>query len=64
MVTHNERIQPEGAAVVPDDRHRVVDHHAPARSEDLGHYDLFHDLMVDCRESKRRYRYDHIKGAG
>ena len=19
--------------------------------------------MVDCRESKRRYRYDHIKGA-
>ena len=27
-----------------------------------GHYDLFHDYMVDCRESKKRYRYDHIKG--
>ncbi len=27
-----------------------------------GHYDLFHDFMVDCRESKRRYRYDHVKG--
>ena len=23
-----------------------------------GHYDLFHDFMVDCRESKRRYRFD------
>jgi len=27
-----------------------------------GHYDLFHDLMVDCRESKRRYRYDQVQG--
>lgn len=27
-----------------------------------GHYDLFHDFMVDCRESKRRYRYDHVRG--
>jgi glycyl-tRNA synthetase len=27
-----------------------------------GHADLFSDLMVDCRESKRRYRYDHIVG--
>ena len=27
-----------------------------------GHYDLFHDSMVDCRESKRRYRYDQIRG--
>ncbi|MBN2475760.1 MAG: glycine--tRNA ligase [Pirellulales bacterium] len=27
-----------------------------------GHYDLFHDYMVDCRESKRRYRYDQIQG--
>ena len=27
-----------------------------------GHYDLFHDDMVDCRESKRRYRYDQIEG--
>jgi glycyl-tRNA synthetase len=27
-----------------------------------GHYDLFCDLMVDCRESKRRYRYDQVYG--
>ena len=27
-----------------------------------GHYDLFHDFMIDCKESKRRYRFDHIKG--
>ena len=27
-----------------------------------GHYDLFHDFMVDCRESKRRYRHDQVKG--
>ncbi len=27
-----------------------------------GHYDLFHDQMVDCRESKRRYRFDQIRG--
>jgi len=27
-----------------------------------GHYDLFHDYMVDCRESKRRYRHDQIRG--
>jgi len=27
-----------------------------------GHYDLFHDFMIDCRESKRRYRYDQVNG--
>ena len=27
-----------------------------------GHFDLFHDWMVDCRESKRRFRYDHLQG--
>jgi glycyl-tRNA synthetase len=27
-----------------------------------GHFDLFHDRMVDCRESKRRYRYDQVFG--
>ncbi len=27
-----------------------------------GHYDLFHDQMVDCRESKRRYRVDQVRG--
>ena len=27
-----------------------------------GHYDLFCDSMVDCRASKKRYRFDHIRG--
>lgn len=27
-----------------------------------GHYDLFHDFMVDCKESKRRYRFDQVRG--
>jgi glycyl-tRNA synthetase len=27
-----------------------------------GHYDLFSDLLIDCRESKRRYRYDQVRG--
>ncbi len=27
-----------------------------------GHFDLFHDFMVDCRESKKRYRLDQING--
>jgi len=27
-----------------------------------GHYDLFHDHMVDCRETNRRYRYDQVCG--
>lgn len=27
-----------------------------------GHYDLFCDFMVDCKESKRRYRYDQVNG--
>src|SRR5215510_7943022 len=24
------------------------------------HYDLFHNYMVYCRESKKRYRHDHF----
>ncbi len=27
-----------------------------------GHYDLFHDHMVDCRETKKRYRHDQVRG--
>jgi glycyl-tRNA synthetase len=27
-----------------------------------GHYDLFHDIMVDCKESKKRYRHDQVRG--
>ncbi|MEZ6044898.1 MAG: hypothetical protein R3C11_04830 [Planctomycetaceae bacterium] len=25
-----------------------------------GHYDLFHDFMVDCKACKSRFRVDHI----
>jgi len=28
-----------------------------------GHYDLFHDFMVDCRECKSRFRADHISSS-
>ncbi|TWT57057.1 Glycine--tRNA ligase [Thalassoglobus neptunius] len=27
-----------------------------------GHYDLFVDKMVDCKEAKKRYRHDHVNG--
>lgn len=27
-----------------------------------GHYDLFCDMMVDCRETNRRYRFDQLRG--
>jgi glycyl-tRNA synthetase len=27
-----------------------------------GHYDLFHDFKVECRESKKRYRHDQVWG--
>ncbi len=27
-----------------------------------GHYDLFHDFMVDCRETRKRYRHDQLVG--
>ena len=27
-----------------------------------GHVDLFSDIMVDCNETKKRYRFDHLKG--
>ena len=27
-----------------------------------GHYDLFCDYMVDCKESKKRYRHDQVRG--
>ena len=27
-----------------------------------GHYDLFHDFMVDCKETGKRYRHDQLVG--
>ncbi|HEX5471889.1 MAG TPA: glycine--tRNA ligase [Lacipirellulaceae bacterium] len=28
-----------------------------------GHYDLFHDMMVDCKECKSRWRADHLQSS-
>jgi glycyl-tRNA synthetase len=27
-----------------------------------GHYDLFCDMMVDCRQTNKRYRFDQVRG--
>src|SRR5690348_14992553 len=27
-----------------------------------GHFDLFHDYMVDCKQSQKRYRHDQVRG--
>src|SRR5262249_24201881 len=27
-----------------------------------GHFDLFFDMMVDCKETKKRYRFDQLLG--
>jgi glycyl-tRNA synthetase len=64
MVTaHNEQVQPPGAPstyeMVGLDC-AIIMH--PQVWKVSGHYDLFHDLMVDCREAKRRYRYDQVRG--
>ncbi|WP_460168403.1 glycine--tRNA ligase [Thermostilla marina] len=64
MVTaHNELVPPEGAPsayeMVGLDC-TIIMH--PQVWKCSGHYDLFHDYMVDCRETKRRYRHDQIVG--
>ncbi|MGD0900112.1 MAG: glycine--tRNA ligase [Thermoguttaceae bacterium] len=64
MVTaHNELVEPPGAPgtyeMVGLDC-AIIMH--PQVWKCSGHYDLFHDFMVDCRESKRRYRHDQIQG--
>jgi glycyl-tRNA synthetase len=60
---HNEMVQPEGAPtfyeMVGLDC-TILMH--PQVWKCSGHYDLFHDFMVDCRESKKRYRFDQVKG--
>ncbi|MGF1582086.1 MAG: glycine--tRNA ligase [Gemmataceae bacterium] len=34
----------------------------PSVWKSSGHYDLFHDFMVDCKETKKRYRHDQVNG--
>ncbi|WP_145059708.1 glycine--tRNA ligase [Lignipirellula cremea] len=63
VVGHNELIAPAGA---PEPYEMtgldctIIMH--PQVWKVSGHYDLFCDQMVDCRESKRRYRFDQVKG--
>ena len=64
MVTgHNELLVPPGAPsayeMVGLDC-AIIMH--PQVWKCSGHYDLFHDYMVDCRESKHRYRHDQVQG--
>ncbi|MFG0263118.1 MAG: glycine--tRNA ligase [Novipirellula sp. JB048] len=60
---HNELIQPPAAPstfeMVGLDS-TIIMH--PQVWKCSGHHDLFHDYMVDCRESRRRYRFDQIRG--
>ncbi len=60
---HNELKQPAGAPstyeMVGLDC-TIIMH--PQVWKNSGHYDLFHDHMVDCRESKKRYRFDQVRG--
>ncbi len=62
MVTyHNELVAPEGAPrsfSMVGLESTIIMH--PQVWKCSGHYDLFHDMMVDCRETKSRYRADHI----
>ncbi len=60
---HNELVQPQSAPstfeMVGLDC-TIIMH--PQVWKCSGHYDLFHDFMVDCRESKKRYRHDQVRG--
>ena len=60
---HNELVKPAGAPstyeMVGLDC-SIIMH--PQVWKVSGHYDLFHDMMVDCRQTKRRYRFDQLRG--
>ncbi|MCO6456390.1 MAG: glycine--tRNA ligase [Pirellulaceae bacterium] len=60
---HNELVAPPGAPSAYEMTGldcTIIMH--PQIWKCSGHFDLFCDFMVDCRESKRRYRHDHIRG--
>jgi len=62
MITnHNDQMVPPGApqafSIVGLDTSLIMH---PQVWKCSGHYDLFHDYMVDCRECKSRFRADHI----
>ena len=64
MVTHHDDIStPEGASEAFEMTGldcSILMH--PQVWKCSGHHDLFHDMMVDCKESKRRYRHDQVRG--
>ena len=64
MVTHHDDIStPEGASEAFEMTGMdcsILMH--PQVWKCSGHHDLFHDMMVDCKESKRRYRHDQVRG--
>jgi glycyl-tRNA synthetase len=64
MVTgHNELVKAQGAPstyeMVGLDA-TIIMH--PQVWKCSGHYDLFCDMMVDCRQTKHRYRFDQLRG--
>jgi len=64
MITgHNELVKPPGAPstyeMVGLDS-SIIMH--PQVWKCSGHFDLFCDMMVDCRQTKHRYRYDQVRG--
>ena len=64
MVTgHNELVVPPGApsAFQMTGLDCTIIMH-PQVWKCSGHYDLFCDHMVDCRESRKRYRHDQVEG--
>ena len=63
VMNHNELLVPKGAPGTYEMTGldcTIIMH--PQVWKCSGHYDLFHDFMVDCRESKKRYRFDHVRG--
>ncbi len=63
ITSHNELVPPAGAPSTFEMTgldSTIIMH--PQVWKCSGHYDLFHDYMVDCRESKKRYRFDQVRG--
>lgn len=64
MVTHHDDISTQEGASEPFEMTgldcSILMH--PQVWKCSGHHDLFHDMMVDCKESKRRYRHDQVRG--
>ena len=63
VMSHNELVVPSGAPGTYEMTGfdcTIIMH--PQVWKCSGHFDLFHDYMVDCRETKKRYRYDHVLG--